>query len=218
MNHRKARHHLVDLADGALSDERRGEVEAHVENCERCQGWLATYRVIEASTETSSPHPASDVLASYAVEPADLSEHAQAEVRTHMASCMTCATEYRLTREALVASRPDGVDWVPGRVPAGRERSMQPWAAAALLAATLLLALVLVGPEKAQVASLSDSVITGREVVQSEDRLLASNIQLAESSDLRLRAPQGVVLREGFSVGKGARLSIDTGEGVDATH
>ena len=217
MNHREARQHLVGLADKSLPEPTRTQTAAHAEDCSRCRSWLTTYQGIEEALRVPREHPTSEILAAYAVEPADLAEDAQSEIRSHLARCASCAADYRVTRQALAASRPDEENWIPNAAERVTPRRMQPWAEAGLLAAVLLLALVVVGPESEQSPTLSDSVIRGQQVVESDQRLLASNVQLAESSNLQLKATQGVVLREGFSVEKGARLSIATDRQSDQT-
>lgn len=209
MKHSEVRDLLVDLAEGSLKGPRLAAVKAHVRVCVECDRWLTTYSLIQAVATASAQHPDADTIAAYALEPADLPPRARASVAAHLEQCKSCSREYRLTRQALAGSRPvepgatvDELSSTDGLLPT--------WATAGLLAATMLVALMLVRPQPPAPQVLTDGVINDHRVVESEQRLLAGDLQLAESSELELRAPQGVVLGDGFSVKKGARLSVST--------
>lgn len=210
MQHRRARRYLVDLAEGSLDRPLRDEVREHVNACSACDSWIATYRMVEGEFDRPSEHLDTGLIAAYCVEPGDLSSDDRAQVEAHLRQCTSCTSEYRWTLRALAESRPDyrTVDSLD------RERkhaiSRPAWVAAGLLAATLVVALFAVRPQPEDRA-LTDAVIHDHRVVESDRLMVARNLQLSESSDLRLRAPQGVALGQGVSVRKGARLSISTG-------
>jgi anti-sigma factor RsiW len=223
MTHSDARRRLVAYAEGALDAEQRRALEAHTRSCVACAGWLATYRMLEKETDRPEqphagiaprPHPGSGDLAAHALDPSELSIAAREEIAAHLEVCPSCHREHDLTRRALAAAQPrmaprrdEGASTDGPR----RIHRLPLRMATALLAASALLALVV--PTRTPVAEpalTAGSVIRDHRVVQSRERLFASDVRVAEFAHLELSAPSGVVLGEGFSVGRGARLAIGT--------
>ena len=213
MRHAEARNYLVEFVDGTLADERAWEMAVHVRECRPCQEWVAAHGLVERHVAEEAEHPSSADLAEYAYEPAHLTAGARSMVEGHLRHCTRCKREVRLTQQALVEARTG-----PGERAAPwilRGESTSRWAAASLLAAALVVAVLFVAPPPNEVQVISDTVIRDQRVVESDRPLMAANLRLAESSNVELRAPQGVVLTDGFAVRKGARLSISTRDGQD---
>lgn len=215
MQHRNAYGYLIDLVEGELRGRQRAEVEAHVETCEDCGTWLATYSLISKVTQGASAHPDPNSIASYAIEPGNLSRRERSKLQDHLENCRSCAREYKVTCRALTRARGGGGkgrisdslwsgEWKPAL------------AAAAIFAVAVLLFIYAPGVTDQSEYRLSDQRLQGSRVVEATNRLVATNVQVEPNSDIVFRASQ-TVLGDDFSVSRGARLVIaTTGASSDA--
>lgn len=218
MRHAEAQPHLSDLAAGTVDAQVRVALLAHVETCEECGEWLATYRLISAALgggSASAPeHPVSDLLVRYTLSPQELDETVRAEIFQHVGSCDECRREMELTRAAVQQARPAGEEFVaPQAVVRPRRPRLSRIALAAAVAVALVgTGLVLRSRTALPVAGERPSRdLVGTQVIESEENLFAELMTLRSGSDVTLRAQGSVVLGDGFVVTEGAVLAIEVG-------
>jgi hypothetical protein len=141
LDHETASPQIADLAAGRLGRERAESVRAHVATCEECRGALAGAEALRAEAEAGgaalfTPHPESDELACYAVNPEELTTPALAALGAHARACPTCAREVATARAARATA------WrrtLPGWLARPGEGIGLAWLRPALAAAALAL-------------------------------------------------------------------------------
>jgi predicted anti-sigma-YlaC factor YlaD len=94
---------VSDYLDGALSDQQKLEVKAHLSDCLECQHLLNSYRqTIEGIThETlseSSHHPLNEDLVSYAESVASMERARIEQIEFHLDLCEKCADKVSMIR------------------------------------------------------------------------------------------------------------------------
>ncbi len=221
MNHLEAQTRLVDLSEGTLKRSLRRETEAHVSECGECQDWLATRKLLNSECLMRPTHPSSEQIALVALEPSSLSPEARGKLENHLDECKACRQEQKLTREALEkAKQPMDSDWSTSNQSAIRgafQRNPVLVRVAALLAVLVGTGLLIRWEQLTEYETrISNLQIEGTKTIEVEGRLLASNVEVDRDSRLVLRAGDTVMLGEGFSVGNGASLVIETSSSTDS--
>lgn len=207
MKHAEARNHLDEFATRQLAPDDHRAVQAHVDECALCADWLATYRTLQAGLSRHE-HPDAGALAEYAFEPANLAQRERADLEDHLRACGRCRADYRATRLALDEARPDFAERTAGHATLV-QRTWRPAlglaAAASLIALVLLTVPVAMGPGDRTIAN---EVLSGSQIIEAEERLFATNVQIEESAQVALRADSAVTLGAGFSVKQGAKVAM----------
>lgn len=217
MGHSQAVLKLPDYVAGELDAAARDAVERHAAGCPECRSWLDAYRTLATALGGdgggAEEHASSEEVALLAVDPAGLEEARRDALEAHLSSCGGCRGELELALAAL--GRAAGT----AAAPAARPRPEASWRLAVGLAAGLVL-LVAVGslferaaapqPPPAEFELAAES-ISGSRSFEAQRSIRASRVSIEDGSRVDLRAGEAVELGDGFSVGKGATLTVEIG-------
>ena len=105
MKHETAIAHVGDLARGRLDEGTRGEVLAHLKECDECRAMSETYLTLAQTfgageDQSSEQHPGSTDIVRFATEPQELSDTVRVRMERHLGECPTCAMEVEATQGA----------------------------------------------------------------------------------------------------------------------
>jgi hypothetical protein len=203
---------LEDYALGTLGRAERTRVEDHLEACRDCSDWLETYGLLSTCLGASEPsgadHPTSEQLAELALG----SDIGDPDLMDHLDSCDGCREAVRLSGAAMAG----GAARTRPLTPSNRRFAMLAAAAVVLVALGLGFRLSVGHPTDDY--QLSDVSLSGVRRVEAVRNLSASDVTVERGSTVRFRAGESVTLAQGFSVGSGARFSVELGgsEPIDA--
>lgn len=112
-SHRKLKHYLAELDSGELEGALEDEVRSHSDECELCQRWLASYRLIKLALDKGSKstpewHPEPEELVRVALSGGTGEDVVPSPAAAHLHECAQCALEVRLCHEAIAAAGPAG--------------------------------------------------------------------------------------------------------------
>lgn len=230
MKHREAMTYLPDLAAGSLPADAAVPVARHVETCRSCADWLSLYSLLGqhlASTDISDVHhPDSDLLASYALHPEEMSEVQSQRLRRHLDCCADCREELELSHRAVLEAR-------PGAGHASRDRQSaiaRRWVGLAAGIAALLVCGALLfnlfsradrgfgqassnlratgSTAQPEEMSVSDRRFEGVEVVHAETSMRVTNTEVQPGADVAFSAGGVVAFGDGFRVAEGGRITV----------
>jgi hypothetical protein len=220
MLHDDAQRLLPELADGALHGERERQLRRHIERCGDCRSWLETYSLLAEGLGGATEHPTSEQLARLAVDGAVLTASEIEALSEHLESCRDCRRQVELASASLAEP---GEHRGVGQ--AAWKRWLAPGVAVRVAAAAVLALAVGIGfdarrareaPEPRQLVvseaadrELAGEVLQGVQVIETAGSISAREMTVERGVDLTLRAPGGVVLGNGFSVGEGGSLKIE---------
>ena len=221
MRHAEAHERLPLFVAHELDESERAEVEAHTRVCSECREWLKTYSWLSSSLadrSTSAEHPASLLLARMAAEPAAIEEVELRRLDEHLEGCPDCRRELRVAQNALTAAGHGTAD--------GRSRVLAPMLRSRLAARVALAAALVVAIVGAAITfrplsandevTFSHQTIRGTETLEAPRSLVATHLAVEDGSQVVLRASEVVALGDGFSVGSGGVLTVETGQTHDS--
>ena len=234
--HEEYRKYLAEFSMSELDPALMAEVGAHVATCRICRDWLASHHLIGSALTSGrrvrpENHPTSEELVRFALKPRalGLGGSALGPVATHVRDCPRCAVEMDLCRGAVGVGRMTRGPWhfeMRARVRRlspdlsvsprprsggrrGRERALQVVAAAVVVLGMVaaILFSVRFRPIPANVV-LTGRTFRGHQTIEATDSIELSRSRVDLDATITLRAAR-VALGDGFSLGKGAKLTIE---------
>lgn len=232
--HEEYRKYLGEFAVGELDSASRAEVGDHVESCPICQDWLAGYHLIElalaerARADTGE-HPTSEEIVRFALVPPSAVGVGLGPVARHVRDCRPCSVEVDLCRGAVLGGQTRGGGW--SRLTRARARQPLPELGAKALrvrpegrrrkrvlrvatAVAAVLGVAMAALFWIRLHSIPHSVVledktfTGHRTIEATESIVLSRSRVELDATITLRAAR-VALGDGFSLDKGARLTID---------
>ena len=187
MTHDEAIERSRELHAGTIDEQARGELEAHLRECEGCRSLHETvgflHRALPACDDDPD-HPYADEIVASVLDPESLAPDDREWIVGHVAGCRTCADE--AAKVEAVERRMAGESLSPGR-PTGRARPVwqRPgllWAVAASVTLALLLYPAYLGLVRLP-GALADARGDNERLRASVEDLVASNESAARELD-----------------------------------
>lgn len=238
MSHKEATGLLATFVSDGLEEPREAAVRAHLEECEECRDWIATYHLFEGvlgqEPRPEQSHPPSELLALCVVRPEEVFEVDRTELQDHLACCERCRGEVEILQEAIRQARPARAE---PRFRAPVPVQTATWSRWGRLAAGVgLLAVGLAagyfglmarpesspGPQAAALQESGESAelvapdqlvdveIEDTRLIEADQSLVVSNVKVKPGARVTFRVGEVAAFGDGFQISDGGSIVVES--------